>query len=145
MTTPINSVPVNSIVDRPLCKCGYPSEVRLSKDKNTIFFVCCLKNVWEKFNADLDVGSPCDFWKPYTEDREIKFQYEIVKARSNESWMLNVPLTNCKIVPEPCISCNKTEYIPMFNGGVRRLCQSCMFNKYDSLKEKYENICLIAD
>lgn len=142
---PINFIPVNSIVDRPLCKCGYPSEVKLSNDKKTIYFVCCLKNVWEKFCSYIEIGTPCDFWKPYTEDREIKLQYEIIKARSKESWVLNVPLSKYKISPEPCVSCNKTDYLAIFNGKVIRLCQPCMFNKYDSLKEKYENMCLIAD
>lgn len=143
MTTPIDSIPVDTIVDRPLCKCNYPSEVKLSKDKSKIYFVCALKNVYFDF-PQLQIDDPCDFWQLYTEDKEVKNQYEIVKARSTESWILNIKLSAYKINPEPCISCNKKEYLPIFNNGVRRLCQSCIINQYESLKEKYNNVCLIV-
>ncbi len=136
---PIESIATDSIVDRPLCKCHNPSEVKLSKDKSKIYFVCALKNVWGGFFSDLQVDTPCDFWQLYTGDKEIKSQYEVVKARSTENWVTNIPLTMYKIHPEPCISCNKTDYLAIFNGGVRRLCQSCIINKYVSLQEKYEN------
>ena len=141
---PIDSIPVDTIVDRPLCKCNYPSEVKLSKDKSKIYFVCALKNVYFDF-PQLQIDDPCDFWQPYTEDKEVKNQYEIVKARSTESWILNIKLSAYKINPEPCISCNKKEYLPIFNNGVRRLCQSCIINQYESLKEKYNDVCLIKN
>jgi hypothetical protein len=133
------------IVDRPLCKCGTPSEVKLSKDRTKIYFVCALKNVWGDFWSDLTIGEPCDFWHMYTEDKEIKKQYEIVKARSKESWVLNIPVSAYVIEPEPCISCNKTGYFAIFNGKSRRLCQMCIKTKYDFLKEQYDtsNKCLI--
>ena len=50
-----------------------------------------------------------------------------------------------KINPEPCISCNKTGYLPIFNNSSKRLCQTCISTKYDYLKEKYSKICLITD
>lgn len=133
---PINSIPKDSIVDRPLCKCLMPSEVRLSKDKN-IYFVCSLKNVWGDFFSGLDIDDPCDFWQVYTEDNAAKAEYEVVKARSRENWVLNIPLSKYKIHPEPCVSCNKTDYLTIFNNGARRLCQICILKKYDLLKEKY--------
>lgn len=137
MTTPIDYIPVNSIVDRPLCNCNYPSEVKISKDKSKIYFVCALKNVWEDFFSDLERDDHCEFWQLYTEDNIIKMQYEFVRVRSKEPWVLNVPISIYKINPEPCISCNKTGYLAIFNNGARRLCQSCIINKYDILKEKY--------
>lgn len=137
LINPISAIPKDSIIDRPLCKCKYPSEVKLSKDKTKIYFVCSLKNVWEDFFSGLERTTPCDFWQMYTEDTEVKFQYQVVKARTNESWLLNIPLSKYKVNPESCISCKKSEYCPIFYNGVRRVCQSCIFYKYDELKEKY--------
>jgi predicted GIY-YIG superfamily endonuclease len=140
---PIDPIAVNTIVDRPLCKCGYPSEVKLNKDKTKIYFKCSLINIWGDFFSDLQVDTPCDFYQLYTEDNEVKLQYEVVKVRSKESWVINIPLSKYKIEPEPCISCNKTGYLAVFNGDTRRLCQPCIITKYTSLKEKYEDKCLI--
>ena len=66
---PIESIPVDSIVDRPLFKCYNPSEVRLSNDKTKIYFVCSLKNIWFDSFHDLHINKPCDFWKLYLEDK----------------------------------------------------------------------------
>lgn len=55
-------------VDRPLCKCGMPSEVKLSKDKTKIYFVCALKNTWPDIPF-LKVRSPCDFWELFTSSK----------------------------------------------------------------------------
>ena len=140
---PIETISVDDIVDRPLCKCDYLSEVKLSNDKQTIYFVCALKNVWGDFFSDLEVDSPCDFWQPYTGDKDIKAQYEIAKSKSRESWLTNVPLSLYKINPESCISCNKKGYVPIYNNGVRRLCQSCIVKKYQELKKQFADVCLI--
>jgi predicted GIY-YIG superfamily endonuclease len=142
---PIESIPVDTIVDRPLCKCNYPSEVKLSKDKSNIYFVCALKNVWGDFFSDLEINKSCNFWELYTDDREIKHNYEIVKAMSKEKWILNLPLTVYKNNPESCISCGNSDYIGIFNNGVRRVCQTCIVKNYSSLKEEYENKCMIVD
>jgi len=83
MTTPINSIPVDTIVDRPLCKCNYPSEVKLSKDRSKIYFVCALKNVWFDF-PELEIDDPCDFWQLYTEDKEVKNKYQSLKKKYDD-------------------------------------------------------------
>jgi predicted GIY-YIG superfamily endonuclease len=69
---PVESIPVDTIVDRPLCKCYTPSEVKLSKDKTKIYFVCALKNVWDDFCPYIKVATPCDFWQLYTDDKDVK-------------------------------------------------------------------------
>jgi hypothetical protein len=134
---PIDTLLVETIVDRPLCKCGNPSEVSLSKDKSKIYFVCALKYVWPAVYSIIDTCTPCDFWQPYSEDIPVKTQYESVKVLSREVWIANIPLSRYKIHPEPCISCQKTNYVAIFNDGTRRLCQTCLATKYDSLKEQY--------
>ena len=141
---PIQSIPIDSIVDRPLCKCYNPSEVKISKDKSKIYFVCALKNVWGDFCSDLELSIPCDFWQMYTEDNEVKRNYSIIQLRSRESWITNIPLSKYKINPEPCISCNKTGYIVIHNNGTRRLCHLCILIKYDVLKKEYDK-CLFLD
>jgi predicted GIY-YIG superfamily endonuclease len=143
---PINNIPVDDIVDRPLCNCGNPSEVKLSKDRSKIYFICSLKNVWDEFYSYLEIDEACDFWQLYTEDAILKVEYEISKKRSYESWVKNIPITKSKVFPDSCISCNTLEYVPIFNSGPRRLCQSCIVKKYTELKEKYNNTpCLIED
>ena len=63
MTTPIDRKDVGEIVDRPLCKCNIPSEVKLSKDGTKIYYVCALKNVWPDFFKYIHVEPACDFWE----------------------------------------------------------------------------------
>lgn len=63
LSTPIHNISEEEIVDRPLCHCGMPCEVKLSKDKKKIYFVCAIKNVWEPFFHGIDVDTPCNFWK----------------------------------------------------------------------------------
>jgi hypothetical protein len=62
MTTPIDNMRLEDIVDRPLCHCNLPSEVKLSKKKH-VYFVCCRHNIWDKINSLISVSPPCDFWK----------------------------------------------------------------------------------
>ncbi len=63
---PIFNKNEQEILDRPLCNCGMPCEVKINKDKTCIYFVCALKNVWDDFNAGIDLGDRCNFWKLYS-------------------------------------------------------------------------------
>lgn len=63
LTTPIYRIPEEDIVDRPLCHCGMPCEVKLSKDKTKIYFVCAIKNIWNDFFKGIEVDEACNFWK----------------------------------------------------------------------------------
>jgi predicted GIY-YIG superfamily endonuclease len=70
----LRSLKEEEVVDRPLCKCGYPSEVKLSIDKSKIYFVCSLKNI--KKSPFKFLQFPCDFYQQYTEDSIVKEKYE---------------------------------------------------------------------
>jgi len=144
---PILKLNVDDINDRPCCHCKYPCEVKISKDKKYIYYVCSLKNIWEDFSGSITTYYPCDFYKIYTEDAYIKKQYEINKSRLGEKWFQNIPRSLYKVNPESCIKCNKTDYFPVFAYGcVRRLCQTCLSNKYNELKSEYSiEKCLIID
>jgi predicted GIY-YIG superfamily endonuclease len=139
------------ILDRPCCDCMFPCEVKISKDKKTIYFVCSVKNIWEGFDSKgLQIEGPCDFYKVYTEDMYIKKAYEVnIESKLKESWVSNIPVSLYKIHPEPCVMCKKTNYLTIFAfTKVRRLCQECMMNKYDELKKEYSSSpgrCLMVD
>jgi hypothetical protein len=140
---PIKGLSINSIMDRPLCKCSLPSEVKLSKDKKTIYFVCSLKNVWDDFDTgSLKVGSNCDFYKVYIEDEYVKKEHEINQRWLKQDWCKNLP---CEF--KTCIGCNKGEYIMQYAHGKRRqICQKCFSINNESLKQKYGvTKCLITD
>jgi hypothetical protein len=127
-----------SILDRPNCKCQVPSEVKISKDRNTIYFVCSLKNVWDDFYKYVEVGEPCDFYSVYSDDKIIKTEYNLAKKRLNEKWSLNIPTTSVDH-PDPCVICKTDKYYtPFYSWGKnRRVCRSCIANKYDELKRDY--------
>ena len=128
---PTNSM--NNVMDRPLCNCGYPSEVKKAKDKNFIYFVCPLKNVWDDFYDDIEVEEACDFWKPYEEDVYVKKQFEINQKRLKESWCENLPTAFAE-----CIKCKNIQYTMLYSHGARRqICQNCFSNKYEELKAEY--------
>jgi len=144
LNNPTELMNKSQLIDRPCCDCGYPCEVKISRDKNSIYYVCALNNVWDGFFRGFKIGRPCDFHKIYDEDTNVKKQYKINVKKLGESWMENIPISQYKIHPEPCIKCNKTGYMPVFSfGSVRRLCQDCLSNAYEDLRNKYSDICLI--
>jgi len=145
---PVSEMNVEDIMDRPQCHCGYPCEVKISKDKKTIYFVCALKNAWGDLDMGcLKTGSTCDYYKICDDHIFVKTQYEVIQKKMKEDWVQYVPKSAYKIHPESCIKCNRTGYVPIFAFGcVRRLCQKCFSNKYDELKKEYSfTECLITN
>ncbi len=63
---------------RPVCKCGYPAEVFLSKT-NEIWFKCSNANAsWVKFvHPYFYVPEPCDFFQKYMNDHEFRMRHKI--------------------------------------------------------------------
>lgn len=122
-----------TVVDRPCCDCGFPAEVKISKDKNFIYFVCSMKNIWGDFSPGLAYAAPCDFYKVYTDDVYVKKQYEINKNRLKEPWCENLPKEF-----DRCIKCNEIQYNMIWALGSRRqICYKCFSHKYDELKKEY--------
>ena len=148
-SNPTTTLNIEDILDRPLCKCGLPCEVRLSKDKTKICYVCAIYNIWDDMNIDLEVEEPCDFFKVYNEDVYIKKQYEIIQEKIRENkWVKNIPKSVYKIHPEPCILCKKENYTPIWcYGQTKRICQPCFSNKFDELKNNFDftSNCMFAD
>lgn len=144
---PIDSIPVNKIVDRPLCKHGYPSEVKISKDGTKIYFVCAVKNVWDNFYNRIAVEKDCGFWQIYNEDKEVKRIFELNEKYRKEPWLDKLPRTASRMEPDPCISCNTENYRPIWSlGSLRQLCEKCLAFKHDSLMKEYSKPkCMIID
>jgi hypothetical protein len=144
---PIYNINPMNIVDRPLCNHGYLSEVKISMDKKYIYFICSLRNVWDNFYGDIEVESPCNFYKIYDEDIYVKKQYEINNEKIKDPLFLNIPKLMNKYIMDNCVICNKVDYDPVFAYGSRRkLCQHCLSHKYDDIKNKYvikKDVCLI--
>lgn len=78
------------IVDRPLCKCGYPCEVNMKKDKTKIYFTCPVPE-WTDTFYGIDTPSRCNFWKEHEQYRILREQeqqknrqeYAIQKRKEN--------------------------------------------------------------
>jgi hypothetical protein len=144
---PTLSMDSQTIIDRPNCHCQVPSEVKISKDKKTIYFVCSLKNVWDDFYKYLKVDVPCDYYSVYSDDTVVRTEYNIARKKINEPWCIKIPTTNGSIFPDPCVLCKTSSYKPHYSSHrMRRVCQECILNKYDELKLKYaSNGCMIND
>lgn len=65
----------NVTIDRPLCKCGYPCEVNMQKDKTKIYFTCPVP-VWTNTFSDIDTPEKCNLWKEYEPYRTLREQHE---------------------------------------------------------------------
>lgn len=60
--------------DRPLCKCGYPCEVKIKNDKTKIYFVCPIPSWVEGFTTP----TKCNFWEEYL---PYRLQRETVRPK----------------------------------------------------------------
>lgn len=131
-SNPTDSMNSEDILDRPMCNCRLPCEVKLSNDGTKIYFVCATKNIWKDMDIDLEVEEPCDFFKVYNDDVYIVKQYDLIKEKLKDTWLKNLP----EFEYQPCMLCNKKEYFPIFCfSKKRKICQSCFSNKYDDLKK----------
>jgi predicted GIY-YIG superfamily endonuclease len=59
---------INANIDRPLCHCGYPCEVKIKIDKTKVYFVCPLP-AWDEFYDGIELDEPCNFWQEFKEYR----------------------------------------------------------------------------
>ena len=59
----------------PFCDCGYPCDIKKCKDKNSLYFRCARKNMWESFRSSFDCEEPCKFYKEYTHDETLRSIY----------------------------------------------------------------------
>ena len=156
------------IKELPLCNCGLPCDVKKHQNKNSLYFRCAKKNMWddlkEKFE-DLDCGEdPCKFYKEYFTDIELRIQNKtefenrkkILKELFCKSrWLENIHDDSSDPYGKCVGQCGKSnsdyQYIK-YNGLWRTLCFDCFIDKNNELNEKYDKKdifltgkCLIVD
>lgn len=126
---------------RPICKCGLPAEVFLSK-KEEIWFKCAVANAtWVDFEMDdFSVAEPCSFLQKYINDNDIQEKYQLLKKKLNSDSVKSLPKIN-KVGNEnkweqemPCCICKETRYSPVFSVGFRPICKICVDERYDKIK-----------
>ena len=136
--------------ERPLCKCGYPSEVFLSK-KNEVWFKCAVSNTnWLDYHDPcFTISEPCDFIQKYIGDIELRQKYEtykksvekipkIWKIGSEGKWLQDTP----------CLICKRSKYSPVYSRGYRALCKLCLndrFDDIDTIINNHKGVCMIQE
>jgi len=126
-------------IDRPLCHCGFPCEVKLKNDKTKIYFVCPIPT-WDDFYDGLHLPNTCNFWEEYKTYRIIKEKF---MSRINDMWWVrrmerNEENYSCTY---HCKLCNlgEGEYKKAlwYKGINYTICEDCFYQHYDDLKHKY--------
>lgn len=129
---------------RPVCKCGYPAEVFLSKT-NEIWFKCSNANAsWVEFvHPYFYVPEPCDFFQKYMNDHEFRMRHKSLKERESSVIVRCVRRLDQKVgrignwtQEYPCCVCKEYKYTPVFNFGFRALCTSCLDDRYNEIDKK---------
>ncbi len=64
----------NIVIDRPLCKCGFPCEINMKKDQTKLYFTCPIPD-WTAFD-DMETPEKCDFWKEFESYRTLREEHE---------------------------------------------------------------------
>lgn len=76
----------NIVIDRPLCKCGYPCEVKIKNDETKIYFVCPIPT-W--IDTGIDIPNPCNFWEEFKPYRELREKHISQRQKKRlDSWII---------------------------------------------------------
>jgi hypothetical protein len=125
----------NFKADRPLCFCGSPAEVNLTKDKTKIYFNCPVSTPtnWDNFYCSLEIPEKCNFYqefKPYSTSKE---KYENSRKKQYEWWVSKLPEYG-----DDCIRCGLKDYTAVWSAGKQfSCCESCFSTHYETLKMEY--------
>ena len=128
----------NYVAERPLCYCGSPAEVNLTKDKSKLYFNCPVSKPsnWDNFYGQIEVPNNCKFYQEFKPYSAAKEKYEQLRKRQYEWWVSKLP----EYDGDRCIKCNTSEYNPVWSAGKNYLCcEECFQTHYESLKEEYFN------
>jgi hypothetical protein len=147
------------IKDLPLCNCGLPCDIKKNATNNFLYFRCAKKNMWDGLKDNFVTYDPCNFYKEYTKDKQLKtelnnkFQERKKKLRElikQSDWLKNVPCEEDGVLGE-CVSCNTYVWSDrqgeFKNNGIiycndrRLLCFDCFIDQNKVLSTKYTGIC----
>ena len=144
------------IKELPLCNCGLPCDVKKRKNKESLFFRCAKKNMWEKFKELYNIeDEPCTFYREYLTDIELRVEdkknfddrrKKLGELMKNSPWLENVPREEDGELGE-CVLCNTYVWCDRHgefkNNGItyhnvrRLLCINCFIDKNEELKKKF--------
>ena len=144
------------IKELPLCNCGLPCDVKKHKNKESLFFRCAKKNMWEKFKELYNIeDEPCTFYREYLTDIELRVEdkknfddrrKKLGELMKNSPWLENVPREEDGELGE-CVLCNTYVWCDRHgefkNNGItyhndrRLLCINCFIDKNEELKKKF--------
>jgi len=144
----------NYIKELPLCNCGLPCDVKKKKDKNTLYFRCAKKNIWDELKYQINDlycdNNPCSFYREYLNDIELRIgkkkkienrKKQLKELFSKSYWLKNVsddindPDGKCV---GNCGKSNKNYKYIEYDGLWRTLCFDCFIDKNSELKQEYE-------
>jgi predicted GIY-YIG superfamily endonuclease len=127
---------------RPICHCGYPAEVFLSK-KNEVWFKCAVANAtWVEYENDcFCVAEPCSFLQKYDGDMKLRQKLRTLENREASDVVKRLPKLvhkagcDMKWLQElPCTVCKSEKYSPVFNRGFRALCTKCIDERFEEVR-----------
>jgi predicted GIY-YIG superfamily endonuclease len=142
------------IKELPLCNCGLPCDVKKHRNKNSLYFRCAKKNMWDDLKENFEAldcsESPCKFYKEYFSDIELRIgkkkefenrKNQLKELFSKSQWLANIH-DDSSDPYEKCVgNCGKSnssyKYIK-YAGLWRTLCFDCFIHKNNELKQKYE-------
>jgi len=142
------------IKELPLCNCGLPCDVKKHKNKNSLYFRCAKKNIWDDLKETFEdlycCEDPCKLYKEYFTDIELrigkKTEFENRKKRlkelfSKSQWLKNIHCDSSDPYGKCVGQCGKSNsnYTHIkYLGCLRTLCFDCFIYKNNELKEKYD-------
>jgi hypothetical protein len=136
----------NHIKHLPLCKCGFPCDIKKHKEYNYLYFRCPKKNMWSDLKIQFNiVDEPCSYYKKYTNDNDYNKFYEEKKKKISDLvnksyWLKELIGGNYEF----CVGGCGKEYDE--NNSIRysrraiNLCFDCFIQKNEELKNKYNEL-----
>ena len=103
------------IKEIPLCDCGLPCDVKKHNNKESLFFRCAKKNMWDNFKEEFEIeDESCKFYREYLTDVELRVEdkknFNERKKKFRElikksHWLENIPCEEDGVLGE-CVLCN---------------------------------------
>lgn len=138
------------IKEIPLCNCGLPCDVKKHDNKESLFFRCAKKNMWNNLKYKFEIeDEPCKFYKEYLIDIELRVEYKknfderrkkLGELIQKSPWLEYVPCEEDGEFGE-CVWCDSEMEFKntgiTYHNHIRLLCFDCFINKNEELKKKY--------
>lgn len=136
--------PVNNVVEElPICKCGFPCDVKQNEDYGYLYFRCSKKNMWDGLRDEFDIyEDPCDFFMKYTRDNTYRQEYEkrqesIITLLDDSYWLKKIAGGMYQYCVGGCGKEYDENNTIRYSGKAINLCFDCFIDKNEELEKKY--------